>query len=210
MSCALRTGLSLWDTTRSRPGVVACVHSLAAAWPQFVAFGLGPAPPAVPGVPVPLSGCGLIWLSLTVPLCSRVRGGGQNLRVPPRFVPCRAVPPWGGRGGGKEALCRHATICGALCAVGGGGEGGVGNLRVPPRFVPYHAAPPWGGGGAKRPCATERLLHCARRARAFVELHVDPAQPYGTIAFLQAPLAPVWRVPADAPARVHLLWVKSR
>ena len=44
-------------------------------------------------------------------LCSRVRGGGRNLRVPPRFVPCRAVP------------CRH------------------------------------GGGGAKRPCATERLLH---------------------------------------------------
>ena len=50
-------------------------------------------------------------------VCSRVReGGGRNLRVPPRFVPCRAVPPMGG--GGKEALCRHATMCGALCAVG--------------------------------------------------------------------------------------------
>ena len=31
-------------------------------------------------------------------------GGGRNLRVPPFFVPCRAVPPMGG--GGKEALCR--------------------------------------------------------------------------------------------------------
>ena len=34
------------------------------------------------------------------------RGGGQNLRVPPCFVPCRAVPPWGG--GANEALC-HGT-----------------------------------------------------------------------------------------------------
>ena len=39
--------------------------------------------------------------------------GGRNLRVPPCFVPCRAVPPWGG-GGGKEALC-HGTPT-ARCA----------------------------------------------------------------------------------------------
>ena len=52
-------------------------------------------------------------------MCSRVRGGGsESPRAAPFCaVPCRAVPPWGGWGG-KEALCRHATMCGALCAVG--------------------------------------------------------------------------------------------
>ena len=56
------------------------------------------------------------------------RGGGRNLRVPPCFVPCRAVPPWVGGGGGNEALfhgmptapdppdpfCRHAHACDPL------------------------------------------------------------------------------------------------
>ena len=44
-----------------------------------------------------------ILLPLTLMLCSRVRGEVGNLRVPPCFVPCRAVPPMGG--GGAKRPC---------------------------------------------------------------------------------------------------------
>ena len=43
-------------------------------------------------------------------LCSRHRegGGGRNLRVPPCFVPCRAVPPMGGGGWQRGLVPCHA------------------------------------------------------------------------------------------------------
>ena len=43
-------------------------------------------------------------------------GAGCNLRVPPCFVPCRAVPPWGGGGGQRGLVPRNAC-----CTEGGGG-----------------------------------------------------------------------------------------
>ena len=42
-------------------------------------------------------------------MCSRHRGGGRNLRVPPCFVPCRAVPPMGG--GGQRGLVPCRAKC---------------------------------------------------------------------------------------------------
>ena len=101
----------------------------------------------------------------TTAQCSRVRGGGVGISACRPFcaVPCRAA--YGG--GGQRGLVpsRDYVWCLVCSRVRGGG--GSRNLRVPPRFVPCRAVPP-GGGGAKRPCATERLLHPHVSCRACV------------------------------------------